>query len=75
MNKSSRLKQIIDRHFFFAIETTSKTSIYDIEDFSELLEVICKRYNLKWCQTEWKTDIMKRIKEELDNSEVKNKKW
>lgn len=53
-----------NRQWFFAVEATSKTSPKDVEEFSALLEDVCKRYNLKWCQAVWKPKRMKRKKEE-----------
>ncbi len=45
---------------FFAIESTSKTSPIDIHEFCSLLNIIVKKYNLKWCQSFWNNEHMVR---------------
>jgi len=61
-NEASEKIHQVSRHWFFAVEHTPKTSPVDIEDFSYLLNALCKRYNLRWSQAIWKEDLMERLK-------------
>ena len=60
-NEASKMLGKLGKHWFFAVESTSKTSPSDIDQFCELLEVVCTRYNLRWSQAIWKEDMMKKI--------------
>lgn len=64
-NQASENINEFSKHWFFAVEHTSATSPIDINEFCLLLGVICKRYNLKWCQAIWKDDIMQRLERHL----------
>lgn len=68
MNQVSEQIKENNKRFFFAIEHTNKTSANDVEDMCELLELLTKKYNMKWCQAVWKDDTMSRLKKvEIEN--------
>ena len=63
------------RLFVIAIERTKETSIKDIEDMSELLELLSQRYHFKWSQTanpEWVRALANEM--ETKQSDDKNEK-
>jgi len=63
-NRGSEEIDNFSKTFFFAVEHTAKTSPMDIDDFNSLLQLICKKYNLKSCQCVWREKDMKRLKNE-----------
>jgi hypothetical protein len=60
------------KHWFIAVECTSGTSPNDLDDFKVMLDMLCKRYNMKWCCSVWKGDIMAKLKQryKLDEYQV-----
>ena len=60
-NKASEEINKTAKKFFFAIEHTAATSPIDIDEFCDLLQDVCGRYNMKWCQCIWREQDMKRL--------------
>jgi len=63
-NKVSEKLDKETKKFFFAVEHTSATSPIDIDEFCSLMNVVCKKYNMKWCQAFWKDERMQRIRKD-----------
>jgi hypothetical protein len=70
-NEASDCMNRFGKHWFLCVENTAKTSPMDIDEFCQLLNVVCDKYNLKWCQAVWNEDLMKRLPTPPAGEEVK----
>jgi len=61
-NEASEKLARLNKHWFICVENTAATSPIDIDEFCELMDDVCKRYNMRWCQAFWKEELMDRIK-------------
>jgi hypothetical protein len=49
----------VQNKWFFALEPTYTMSRADIDELTDLLELLSKKYHFRWCQTFWKENMTK----------------